>query len=225
MSFSIATHTDTRWTVGCYALTSLSIALLSMILHWVALGALVLLIWSTWKEKQGDVGWFRAWIPKQHTELKVDWLEDNHKNDGTNNGENGNSNNTIHPNLIHFYMDTRDHWWIKSAIILLGLTALCWICVLMSWVTLALSILPVLCIVGVLGHTSASDTTAPPSTLEGIQIHSPAETTWYGLQLFFEHHNTMLAKTGTLVVHCQPSNIPVRLPTGFEDWTIEHKSE
>ena len=122
MSFSIATHTDTRWTIGCYALTTLSIALLSMVLPLVALGILLLLIWSTWKEKQGYVGWFRSWIPKQHAILQIDWLD---------------KNDSMKPDRIHFHMDTGSHWWIRSAITLLVLTTLCWLCVVMGWVTLA----------------------------------------------------------------------------------------
>ena len=207
MSFSISTHTDTRWTIGCYALTALSIALLSMVLPGIALCILLLMMWSTWKEKQGQVGWFRAWIPKQHVSIQVDWTE-NHED--------------MTP--IHFYMDTRAHWWIRSAIALLLLTTVCWGCVVMGWVTLAFSILPILCIIGVLGHKSTSDTNIPSAKSDGIQIYAPAETTWYGLQLFFKHHQTVLPKNGFLVVHSQASTIPIQLPSGFEDWTIEHQT-
>lgn len=207
MSFSISTHTDTRWAIGCYALTALSIALLSMVLPGVALGILLLLMWSTWKEKQGRVGWFRAWIPKQHVSLQVDWKE---------------SRENMTP--VHFYMDTHAHWWIQSAIVLLALTAMCWGCVLMGWVTLAFFILPVLCIIGVLGHKSTSKTAIQSTQPDGIHIYAPAETTWYGLQLFFKHHQTVLPKNGLLVVHSQASTIPIQLPNGFEDWTIEHQT-
>ena len=207
MSFSISTHTDTRWAIGCYALTALSIALLSMVLPGVALGILLLLMWSTWKEKQGHVGWFRAWIPKQHVSIQVDWTE-NHED--------------MTP--VHFYMDTHAHWWIQSAIALLVLTGVCWICVFMGWVTLAFSILPILCIVGVLRHKSAAATSIPSTRTDGIHIYAPAETTWYGLQLFFKHHQTVLPKSGLLVVHSQTSTIPIQLPAGFEDWTIEHQT-
>ena len=207
MSFSIATHTDTRWAIGCYALTALSIALLSMVLPWISLSLLILLGWSTWQEKQGYAGWFRSWIPKQHVSIQVGWQEDNDD-----------------MNQIHFYMDTREHWWIRSAIALLILTTFCWVCVFMGWVTLAISILPVLCITGVLGHKSVSDTTINTLPSEGIHLYSPPETTWCGLQLFFEHHQTMLATTGILVVHGQTSPIPVQLPTGFEEWTIEQQA-
>ena len=209
MSFSIATHTDTRWTIGCYALTALSTALLSMVLPLVSLVVLILLIWSTWKDKQGHIGWFRSWIPKQHAALQIDWKEDNAE--------------TKH-GLIHFYTDTRDHWWIQSAIALLVLTTLCWVCVFMSWVTLTFTILPLLCIIGVFGHKKAPNTENHSTTSEGIHIFAPAETTWYGLQLFFEHHQTCLESTGTLVIHSQSSKIPIQLPTGFEDWTIEHET-
>ena len=207
MSFSIAAHTDTRWAIGCYALTALCIALLSMVLPWISLSLLILLGWSTWKEKQGHAGWFRSWVPKQQVSIQVDWHENNDD-----------------MNQIHFYMDTREHWWIRSAMALLILTTFCWTCVFMGWVTLAFSILPVLCIAGVLGHKSASDTTINTSPSEGIHVYSPPETTWSGLQIFFEHHQAMLAKTGTLVVHGQASTIPIRLPMGFEDWTIKHQT-
>ena len=209
MSFSIATHTDTRWAIGCYALTALAISLLSMVLPWVSLGVLVLLIWSTWTEKQGHVGWFRSWIPKQRVDIQIDWKE---------------MQDETKPSLIHFYMDTRDHWWIQSALVLQILTVFCWACVFMGWVTLAFSILPVLCIVGIVRHRSGPDTGSTSTEEDGIQIFAPAEITWYGLQLFFEQHQTMLSKTGTVVIHSQASTIPIQLPTGFDNWTIKHSA-
>lgn len=207
MSFSIATHTDTRWAVGCYALTALAISLLSMVLPWVSLGILILLIWSTWSEKRGHVGWFRSWIPKQRVNIQIDWQE---------------THDETQPSLIHFHMDTRYHWWIQSALVLQVLTAFCWVCVFMGWVTLAFSVLPVLCIVGVVRHKSGLGTETTSDEKDGIQIFAPAEITWYGLQLFFEQHRAMLSKTGTLVIHSQVSTIPIHLPTGFDDWTIKH---
>jgi hypothetical protein len=210
MSFSIATHTETRWTIGCYALAALSLALLSMVLPWVAFTILVLLGWSTWKEKQGRVGWFRGWIPKQHVTLQVNWT----------NKESVESK----PTLIHFHMHTHHHWWIRSAGALLLLTAVCWICVFMGSVTISFAILPMLCIIGIIGHKSDANTEIKSSSTDGIEVFAPAETTWNGLQLFFEHHQTVLSTTGTLVVHSTPSSIPIQLPTGFEEWTIDYQS-
>ena len=210
MSFSIATHTDTRWAIGCYVLSALSLALLSMVLPWLSLTIIVLLCWSTWKEKQGYVGWFRAWIPKQHATLQVRWTNE--------------VGSETKPTLVHFHMNTRHHWWIRSAGSLLLLTAMCWICVFMGWVTVSFGILPLICIVGIIGHKSADDTTIMPDSTDVLEIFAPAETTWNGLQLFFEHHQTVLSTTGTLVIHSPASSIPIQLPAGFEEWTIDYQA-
>lgn len=210
MSFSIATHTDTRWAIGCYALAALSLALLSMVLPWISLTIIVLLGWSIWKEMQGQVGWFRAWIPKQHATLQVTWA-----NEG---------NVDTKPTLVHFHMNTRHHWWIRSASSLLILTAFCWICVLMGWVTISFAILPLLCIIGIVGHSAETDFKSQSASPDSIEVFAPAETTWNGLQLFFEHHQSVLSSTGTLVVHSPASRIPIQLPAGFEEWTIDYQT-
>ena len=210
MSFLIATHTDTRWAIGCYTLTALSLALLSMVLPWISLSLLLLLSWSTWKEKQGQVGWFRGWIPKQHATLQVRWVPE----------EDAESK----ANLVHFHMNTDHHWWIRSAAALIVLTALCWICVFMGWVSISFTILPLLCIIGVIGHKSDPNAEIKSESTDGVEIFAPAETTWNGLQLFFEHHQSVLSSTGSLVVHSTPSSIPIQLPAGFEEWTINYRS-
>ena len=210
MSFSIATHTDTRWAIGCYALSALSLALLSMVLPWISLTIIVLLGWSIWKEKQGYVGWFRVWIPKQHATLRVKW-------------ENKIDSETK-TTLVHFHMNTRHHWWIHSAGSLVLLATMCWVCVFMGWVTVSFAILPLICIVGIIGHKSGDDTEVMHESTDVLEVLSPAETTWNGLQLFFEHHRTVLSTTGTLVVYSTPSSIPIQLPAGFEEWTIDYQT-
>ena len=210
MSFSIATHTDTRWTVGCYALTALSLALLSMVLPWVSMVVLILLSWSTWNDKQGHIGWFRGWIPKQHALFRVHWKDDNNpETTGT---------------LVHFHMSTQHHWWIRSASSLLFLTILCWVCVYMGWVGVSFVILPIICIVGIVGHKVAPKLDSTSISPEGIEVFAPAETTWNGLQLFFEHHHSVLSTKGRLIVYGKPSSIPIQLPAGFEEWTIDYQA-
>ena len=80
-----------------------------MVVPWITLTVLVLLGWSTWREKQGHSGWFRGWIPKQHATLRVNWT--NERDEETK------------PTLVHFHMNTDHHWWIRSASALLILTA------------------------------------------------------------------------------------------------------
>ena len=94
----------------------------------------------------------------------------------------------------------------------------------MGWVTLAFSIFPILCIIGVMGHKSASDDVKRSPKIDGIQIYAPSETTWHSLQIFFEQHQATLSKTGILFAYGQASSIPILLPEGFEDWTIEQQT-
>ena len=210
MSFLIATHTDTRWTVGCYTLAALSLALLSMVLPWVSLIFILLLGWSTWTEKQGHVGWFRNWIPKQHAKLMVHWSPDGGMDSK--------------PNMVHFHMSTHQHWWIRTAGLIILLTMLCWLCVFMGWVTVTFAILPLIGIIGLIGHKAKPVNNDEAVSSASIEVYAPAETTWNGLLLFFEQHQSNLSTTGTLVVHSKPSSIPVHLPTGFEQWSINYNA-
>ena len=206
MSFSIATHTSTRWVMGCYTLASLGIALLSMIQHWIAIGLLLLFVWSTWQEMQGKTGWFRNWIPKGHEALQVEWTDRN--------------------NTIHFYMNTQNHWWVRSAAILNGLTCICWVTVFMGMTTISFSILPLIGMIGLFGHQKI----APPlstqvSNVNGdITVLSPADTTWNGLLMFLKHHESALPEAGTVILHGPTSKIPVHLPSQFQNWKIEFAS-
>lgn len=212
MPFSIATHTSTRWVMGCYTLASLCITLLAMIQPWLALGILLLFAWSTWKEMQGHSGWFRHWIPKVHEVLHVQWHTD------------------TSTHTIHFHMATQNHWWIRSAGVLVGLTSLCWVTILMGMTTLSFSILPFICIFGLFGHqkadtSSVSSSDTSTSNTEGeVAVLSPADTTWNGLTVFLSHHSSALSETGTVIIHGYPSKIPVHLPSPFSNWKIEFAS-
>ena len=94
----------------------------------------------------------------------------------------------------------------------------------MGWVTVSFAILPLICIVGIIGHKAADDTKTMPDSTDVLEVFAPAETTWNGLQLFFEHHQTVLSTTGTLVIHSPSSSIPIQLPAGFEEWTIDYQA-
>lgn len=206
MSFSIATHTSTRWVMGCYTLASLNIALLSMIQPWVGFGLLLLLIWSTWQEMQGQTGWFRSWIPKEHEVLQVEWTDHNH--------------------TIHFYMNTQNHWWVRTAAILSGLTCICWVTVFMGMTTVSFSILPLIGILGLFGHQKIDppSNTQIPNVNGEITVLSPADTTWNGLLMFLKRHQSALSDAGTVIIHGPTSKIPVHLPSQFRNWKIEFAS-
>ena len=196
--------------MGCYTLASLSIALLSMIQPWVAIGLLFLFVWSTWQEMQGKTGWFRSWIPKAHEALQVEWTDRN--------------------NTIHFYMNTQNHWWVRSAAILSGLTCICWVTVFMGMTTVSFSILPLIGILGLFGHQKIGPSSVPtsntllPNADGDITVLSPADTTWNGLLMFLKHHQSALPEAGTVIVHGPMSKIPVHLPSQFRNWKIEFVS-
>jgi hypothetical protein len=171
-----------------------------MIQPWIALVLLCFLGWSIWQESQGYRGWFQSWIPKDHQNLKVEWPRE------------------APSNIVHVYMNTTHHWWIRSAFAIIGLTFLCVLCVVMGWMLPAFILLPPIGAIGLFGHKEAS-TPVVSTADDGIVLVATAETSWHSIRTFLSHHQEVLAESGQLVVH-NPSSIPLRLPNGFSGWTV-----